>query len=286
MSASVEALVDPIGAVVTMVTAVEPTLGQDEVRQVVEQVSGGRAKRRRLATTLAADASVLTSGRSPAPRVVGDLLLALRAAGVARISPPWCAACGRELIVMQLRGQDWYCAPCYARPQPCASCGQQRPVTFRDRHGRPRCSGCPDQDVGDPRRVLVGLITALDPGLSTDAVSTAITSTVSKPAHEHKLMWAIDAARAAHRRRGEGALPHGAAADRRTLRRRRHPHPGARLPTLSTRDRLEQATRRATDLPQLRRPRQRRGLLGLRNGPGTSRPGRSRGPVVSELPGP
>ncbi len=137
---------------------------------------------------------MLTSGRSPAPRVVGDLLLALRAAGAARISPPWCAACGRELTAMQLRGQDWYCSSCYARPQPCAACGQQRQVTFRDRHGRPRCSGCPDQDVRDPRRVLVGLIAALDPGLSTDAVSTAITATISKPAHEQKLMWAIGAA--------------------------------------------------------------------------------------------
>jgi len=120
--------------------------------------------------------------------------VAVAAAGAARISPPWCAACGRELTAMQLRGQDWYCSSCYARPQPCAACGQQRQVTFRDRHGRPRCSGCPDQDVRDPRRVLVGLIAALDPGLSTDAVSTAITATISKPAHEEKLMWAIGAA--------------------------------------------------------------------------------------------
>jgi hypothetical protein len=188
------AMVDPIGTVVAVVTAVDPTLGRDEVRRVVEQVSGGRAKRRRLATALTGDASVLSSGRSPAPRVVGDLLLALRAAGATRISPPWCTSCGRELSAMQLRGQDWYCSPCYTRPQPCASCGQHRQVTFRDRHGRPRCSQCPDHDDRDPRQVLIGIITTLDPGLGADAVTTAITTTLSKPAHAQKLAWAIQAA--------------------------------------------------------------------------------------------
>lgn len=121
MTAPAEALVDPIGTVVAVVTAVDPTLGRDTVRQIVEQVGGGRAKRRRLATTLAGDASVLSSGRSPAPRVVGDLLIGLRAAGAGGISPPWCATCGRELTSMQLRGEDWYCSPCFTRPQPCAS---------------------------------------------------------------------------------------------------------------------------------------------------------------------
>jgi hypothetical protein len=111
---------------------------------------------------MAGDVSVLASGRSPAPRVVGDLLLALRAAGAATICAPRCATCGRELSAMQLRGQD--CSPCYTRPQPCASCGQQRQVTFRDRHGNPRCSQCPDRDARDPRQVLVALITTLDPG--------------------------------------------------------------------------------------------------------------------------
>jgi Cro/C1-type HTH DNA-binding domain len=149
------AMVDPIGTVVAVVTAVDPTLGREEVRRVVEQVSGGRAKRRRLATALSWDGSVLTSGRSPAPRVVGDLLLALRAAGATRISAPWCTSCGRELSAMQLRGQDWYCSPCYTRPQPCASCGQHRQVTVRDRHGRPRCAQCPDHDDRDPRQVLI-----------------------------------------------------------------------------------------------------------------------------------
>lgn len=84
--------------------------------------------------------------------------------------------------------------PCFTRPQPCSACGQERQVTFRDRHGQPRCSQCPDHDTRDARRVLVGLITSLDPGLTAEAVTAAITATVIKPAHEQKLVWAFETA--------------------------------------------------------------------------------------------
>lgn len=117
MTSPGEALVDPIGTVVTMVMAADPALDPDAVRRIVEQVGGGRAKRRRLATTLAADASVLTMGRSPAPKMVGDLLLALRAAGTHRISPPCCADCGREITSMQRRDES-YAADVSRRPGP------------------------------------------------------------------------------------------------------------------------------------------------------------------------
>src|SRR4051812_49116363 len=130
-----EVLVDPIGAVVDLITKTDPVVDVETVRQIVEQVGGGRAKRRRLATALAADPSVLTTGRSPASKAVGDLLLALRAAGASRISPPWCAECGREVTSMQRRGDDWYCSPCFVRTQVCAGCGVRRKPTFRDRHG-------------------------------------------------------------------------------------------------------------------------------------------------------
>ncbi len=71
-----EALVDPIGTVVAVVTSIDPCLDQDDVHRVVARVGGGRAKRRRLATTLARDASAFdqraltgSSGRrGPPPR--------------------------------------------------------------------------------------------------------------------------------------------------------------------------------------------------------------------------
>jgi hypothetical protein len=76
-----DVLTDPVAAVVAVVTAVDEAVDQDTVRAAVERAGGGRARRRRLAAALAADPSLLTSGRSPAPTVVGDLLLALRGRG-------------------------------------------------------------------------------------------------------------------------------------------------------------------------------------------------------------
>src|SRR5262249_14104889 len=99
---------------------------------------------------------------------------------------------GREVTSMQRRGENWYCSPCFARPEPCSSCGQLRPVGFRDRHGRPRCGKCPDQDTRDPHRVLAAVITTIDAGLTESAVATAIAKTVVKTAHVQKLAWILE----------------------------------------------------------------------------------------------
>jgi integrase len=189
---SPEVLADPIGVVVDLVAGYEPTLDRESIHAAVMGVVGGRAMRRQLAQAVRDRPAVLVDGRSPAPRAVGALLLALRAAGAEGISPPLCAGCGRAISSMQRRGEDWYCSPCFTRPQPCAGCGQQRHVTFRDRQGQPRCSRCPDHDGRDPRQVLVEVIASVDPGLTTDAIIAAITATVVKPAHAQKLAWAIE----------------------------------------------------------------------------------------------
>lgn len=185
-------LLDPLGAVAAAVAAADPSLDGPTLRRVLEQVAGGRAKRRRLALALTADPSVLTTGQSPAPRVVGDLLLALRAAGSDAIASPRCAGCGREITSMQRRGDEWFCSPCFVQPQICAACGEERPVGFRDRHGRPRCGGCPDEDPRDPLAALVQLVITIDSGLSADVVRSAITATVTKAAHVQKLLWALE----------------------------------------------------------------------------------------------
>jgi hypothetical protein len=184
-------LLDPIGAATAVVSAMGPACDRASVRQLVEQVGGGRAKRRRLASALIENPSVLTTGRSPAPKVVGDLLLALRAAGYTGIGSPRCADCDREITSMQRRGEDWYCSPCFVRPQACAACGNKRQVAFRDRHGQPRCGDCPDQDPGSPLAALIQIITSIDPDLSSETARTAITSTVTKTAHVQKLAWTL-----------------------------------------------------------------------------------------------
>ena len=159
-----------------------------------EHVGGGRAKRRRLATAVTSNPNVLGTGRSPAPRVVGDLLLALRAAGATRIAAPHCARCDREITGMQRRGDDWFCSPCFVHPQVCAGCGHERPVMFRDRHGRPRCGQCPDRITDDPVAALVAIVTSIDPGLTAEVAATAITNTVVKAGHVNKLALVLETA--------------------------------------------------------------------------------------------
>ncbi|MEE1767288.1 site-specific integrase [Streptomyces sp. JV185] len=182
---------DPAGTIVDLVMTADAGLDRDTVLRIVEQTGGGRAKRRRLAAALVENPSVLTSGRSPAPKSVGGLLLALREAGAAGIALPRCAECDREVTSMQRRAEHWYCPPCFVRPQQCSACGHERQVAFRDRLGRPRCGQCPDQDDPDPTSTLVNLITEIDPGLSAQTVSLALGTVVTKPAHLHKLAWIL-----------------------------------------------------------------------------------------------
>jgi hypothetical protein len=117
-----EAVTDPVGVVVGLVADLEPSLDRATVVRIVESVAGGRAKRRRLAQALTARPEVLADGRSPAPRAVGDLLIALQAGGAARVSPPVCTQCGKQLRTMQRRGEDWYCGVCGPNRVPCTGC--------------------------------------------------------------------------------------------------------------------------------------------------------------------
>lgn len=186
------AVSDPVGLAVDLVSAIEHRLSVDEIRTVVTSVGGGRAKSRRLAQGLAERPAILTDGRSPAPRVVGDLLVALRAAGARTISPPCCAGCTKRLVTFQRRGQDWYCARCGSRPEPCAVCASTRPVSSRDRSGRPRCSKCPDTDGRDPITVIHHLILELDPRTGLDSVAAAVSAVTPRPSHRQRLAWALE----------------------------------------------------------------------------------------------
>ncbi|MFG2563752.1 hypothetical protein [Streptomyces sp. NPDC048496] len=106
------AVADPIGLVTDLIADIERELDPDTIRAVVTTVAGGRAKSRCFAQALAGRPAVLTDGRSPAPRAIGDLLIELRKVGASAISPPVCAECGKLLRTFQRRGQDWYCSVC------------------------------------------------------------------------------------------------------------------------------------------------------------------------------
>ena len=187
-----DVLTDPIGVIVDLVVAGEPGLDRATIEATVTGVAGGRAKRRALAQALLDKPTLLVDGRSPAPRGVGDLLIALRHAGAGKISPPVCADCGKPLRTLQRRGQDWYCSVCARRARRCAACGQERLVTTLDRRGQPRCSQCPDDTGRDPAAVLTEVITTVDPSLSTDAVTAVVHGLFTRSSKLRRLAWIIE----------------------------------------------------------------------------------------------
>ncbi|MGW1405395.1 hypothetical protein [Streptomyces sp. NPDC002403] len=144
------AIADPIGLISDLVADIEKGIGAETIRAVVTAVAGGRAKSRRLAEALATRPAILTDGRSPAPRAIGDLLIELRKAGASAISPPVCAECGKKLRTFQRQGQDWYCSVCGQETTECTACGNVRRIGFRDRKGLPRCKMCPDHELPAP----------------------------------------------------------------------------------------------------------------------------------------
>jgi hypothetical protein len=185
-------LAGPARVIVDLVADVELALDRAAIAGVVTRVAGGRSKQRRLAQALTASPSVLASGRSPAPRAAGELLIALRKAGAASISPPVCAKCGKHLRAMQRRGQDWYCTACWRRRRPCASCGQDRAIATLDRQGRPRCRQCPDDDDRDPVVILTGVITRLEPSLPAERIAAPAARAQPGQAKLRQLAWVIE----------------------------------------------------------------------------------------------
>jgi len=185
-----EVIADPIGLIVQLVAAVEPTLSTAVVRQEVTKVAGGRAKRRRLAQDLHEDPALLITGGPPVPWAVGQLLLGLRAAGAEALAAPCCGECGRAVSYLISRKGCVICSPCRDKPQICARCGTEQRVSTRDRHGLPRCGHCPDLD-GDPVRLMTQLVTELDAALSAQTVLAALGRATVRPAGQRRLAWAI-----------------------------------------------------------------------------------------------
>lgn len=118
----------PIGLITDLVADVEKELDPETIRAVVTTVAGGRAKSRTLAAALNCRPAPLGDGRSPAPRALGDLLIALRQAGAREISPPVCTECGKHLRTLQRRDQDWYCGVCGPVYVYCSACGKNRRI--------------------------------------------------------------------------------------------------------------------------------------------------------------
>lgn len=80
---------------------------------MVTRVAPRRNTARRLAAALDNRPGVLTDGRSPGPKVVADLLIALHVADLDGIHPPVCASCGKVLRVAARRGQTGAALPAW-----------------------------------------------------------------------------------------------------------------------------------------------------------------------------
>ena len=186
-----EVLSDPIGVLVDLIVGHEPSMDRALVTGVIERLSGGRAKRRRLAQAVLDKPTVLADGKSPAPRAVADLLIALRKAGAVRISPPVCAECGKQLRTFQRRGEHWYCGVCGPVHEPCSACGELRRVRCRDREGLPRCVQCPVEDGHDPVGLITEIVTGIDPTLSVDQVAEAVSAAAPRAGQRQRLAWAL-----------------------------------------------------------------------------------------------
>jgi hypothetical protein len=74
---SPEVLADPLGVVTALLASRAPGLGFDTIEQVVARVAPTRATRRRLAQALVDRPAMLADGRSPAPRAVAELPVAM-----------------------------------------------------------------------------------------------------------------------------------------------------------------------------------------------------------------
>jgi superfamily I DNA and RNA helicase len=147
--------------------------------------------RRQLARAMSDRPGVLAHGRSPAPRGVVDLLIALNRAGATGIAAPVCAECGKWLRTIQRRGEHWYCGVCGRRREPCAACGQLRRVSCRDRDGAPRCGQCPPDDGRDPTPLIVDVVAHADPTLSIEVIAAAAAKVAPQAGQRRRLAWAL-----------------------------------------------------------------------------------------------
>ena len=194
MSLSADAVTDPVGTIVALVAAVDPAIEAGALRRVVEQVGGGRAKRRRLAAELAADPSVLSTGRSPASKAAGDLLLALRAAGAAGVAPPGARSAGGRSPRCSAAVTTGTARRASPGPRSAPAAGTRaRPPSGTGTAGRGAASA-PTTIPATRETCWSPIITSADPGLDVGTVNTVLRQVVTKAAHLQKLAWALDEA--------------------------------------------------------------------------------------------
>jgi hypothetical protein len=132
--------------IVEVITAADPTLDEDLVRQVLTDTVSSRQSLRRLAVHLSEHPDVFVVGPTSVLPILDRFTRALIAAGAESIATihPVCDDCGRRQARKVRSGDDGLCSMCCARAskQTCSSCGVSRRLATRDRENGAVCYVC------------------------------------------------------------------------------------------------------------------------------------------------
>jgi hypothetical protein len=149
---------DQLAAVTGLLVALDPTVTQGPVEDLITQVAPAAGSRAALARHLAAHPGALTAGGSRMPKVVAEFIYAAIAAGVDGLILPGCALCGRPRTLFHTHGNgERICTTCYSRLRTatCSSCGREgHRIRSHTDDGQPVCPRCHDR--AQPPEVCVG----------------------------------------------------------------------------------------------------------------------------------
>lgn len=140
---------DQLAIVTGLLVALDPTVTQGPVEDLMTQVAPAPGARAALARHLAAHPGALTAGGSRMPKVVVEFIYAATAAGINGLISPGCALCGRPRTLFHTHGDDErICTTCYSRLRTatCSSCGRDgHRIRSHTVDGQPICPRCHDR---------------------------------------------------------------------------------------------------------------------------------------------
>lgn len=140
---------DQVAIVTGLLVALDPTVTQGHVGDLITQVAPAPGARAALARHLAAHPGALTAGGSQMPKVVAEFIYAATAAGINGLVSPACALCERPRTLFHTHGDsERICTTCYSRLRTatCSSCGRDgQRIRSHTADGQPVCPRCNDQ---------------------------------------------------------------------------------------------------------------------------------------------
>lgn len=149
---------DQVAIVTGLLVALDPTVTQESVEDLMTQVAPAPGARAALARHLAAHPGALIAGGSRMPKVVAEFICAAIAVGFNGLISPGCALCGRPRTLFHTHGEgERICTTCYGRLRTatCSSCGREgHRIRSHTDDGQPVCPRCHDR--AQPPEVCAG----------------------------------------------------------------------------------------------------------------------------------